>query len=109
NARSLMFALADLGLAVDVVSDAMDRRLPPRRQGSIPEMDVPLDSGAKRVLDLAAEDARARQDFHVGTEHLLVGIVRESDGLGGPLLLELGISLGVVDRVIQRLRAARVR
>jgi len=48
---------------------------------------------AQRVVRLAQDEARAMGHDHVGTEHLLIGLLREQDGLGGNVLRELGVGV----------------
>jgi ATP-dependent Clp protease ATP-binding subunit ClpC len=51
---------------------------------------------ARRVVVLAQEEARALGHSYIGTEHILLGILRESDGVGARALESLGISLAAV-------------
>jgi ATP-dependent Clp protease ATP-binding subunit ClpC len=46
---------------------------------------------AKRVLALAQEEAAAARHGHVGTEHILLGLLRDDEGVGGRALGELGV------------------
>ncbi len=48
---------------------------------------------AKRVLELAADEARRMRHNYVGTEHLLLALLRETDGLGSLVLREMGLNL----------------
>lgn len=52
--------------------------------------------GSRRVLVLATEEARLLGHNFVGTEHLLLGVIRKGDGLGAQALASLGISLDAV-------------
>jgi ATP-dependent Clp protease ATP-binding subunit ClpC len=52
-----------------------------------------LTDDARRVLPLAREEARRLDHNYIGTEHLLLAIVREGDGLGAKVLVELGVDL----------------
>jgi ATP-dependent Clp protease ATP-binding subunit ClpA len=45
------------------------------------------------VVDLAYEEARQLNNNYIGTEHLLLGVIREGDGLGGRVLIGLGADL----------------
>jgi ATP-dependent Clp protease ATP-binding subunit ClpC len=54
---------------------------------------VELTDDARRVLPLAREEARRLDHNYIGTEHLLLAIVREGDGLGAKVLVELGVDL----------------
>ena len=51
---------------------------------------------ARRVVVLAQEEARLLNHDYIGTEHLLLGVIREGDGLAAQALTELGVSLAAV-------------
>ncbi len=48
---------------------------------------------AKRVLEFATDEARRLRHDYIGTEHLLLGLVREGEGLAARVLLSLGVTL----------------
>jgi hypothetical protein len=56
---------------------------------------------ARRVILLGQEEAGKMNSSHVGTEHLLLGLVREEEGLGAQILIKMGISLEHVRRGIE--------
>src|SRR5207249_2181792 len=51
---------------------------------------------AKRVIELAVEEARRLNHNYIGTEHLLLGLVREGEGIAAGVLESLGVSLDKV-------------
>ena len=55
--------------------------------------DMQLTPRAKRVIDLAYDEARQLNNNYIGTEHLLLGLVREGEGLAGRVLMKLGVDL----------------
>ena len=55
---------------------------------------VNLAPRAKKVLELAVDEARRLNHHYVGTEHLLLGLIREGEGIAAGVLESLGISLG---------------
>src|SRR5436305_9351522 len=55
--------------------------------------DMQLTPRAKRVIDLAYEEARQLNNNYIGTEHLLLGLIREGDGLAARVLIKLGADL----------------
>jgi uncharacterized damage-inducible protein DinB len=60
---------------------------------------------AKRVIEFAVDEARRLNHHYIGTEHLLLGLVREGEGVAAGVLESLGVSLDKVRReVIQVLR-----
>ena len=56
-------------------------------------VDLPLSNECKRVLAYAAEEAERLSHKHIGTEHLLLGMLREKDCLAARLLNERGLQL----------------
>ncbi len=55
--------------------------------------DITLDPRARKVMDLTYDEMRLMGNQHVGTEHLLLGILREADGPGARALAGLGVDL----------------
>ena len=49
---------------------------------------------ARRVIVLAQEEARALQHNYIGTEHLLLGLIREGEGVGTQVLIKMDVDLG---------------
>jgi len=52
-----------------------------------------LSTAARRALDLAEEEAQAEQSAEVGSEHLLMGLLREGEGIAAGVLESFGVSL----------------
>ena len=64
---------------------------------------------ARRVLSLAQEEAERMQHSHIGTEHLLLGLMREEGGVAGRVLRELGLRQAQVEQLVERLTNANKR
>jgi len=58
---------------------------------------------ARRVLSLAHQEAERMRHNYIGTEHLLLGLIREEGGVAGRVLRELGLEAERVQEVIERL------
>ena len=58
---------------------------------------------ARRVLTLAHQEAERMLHNYIGTEHLLLGLIREEGGVAGRVLRELGLDVNRVQEVIERL------
>ncbi len=56
-------------------------------------VDLPLSPRAKRVLDLAMREARNMGVNYVGTEHILLGLIAESEGVAGQVMASMGLDL----------------
>ena len=54
----------------------------------------------KKVIELAIDEARQLGHGHVGTEHLLLGLVREGEGIGSGVLQSLGLTMDVVRQAV---------
>ena len=61
---------------------------------------------ARRVLSLAHEEAERLHHNYIGTEHLLLGLIREEGGVAGRVLRELGLDADRVKEMVERLTGA---
>ena len=55
--------------------------------------EIGLTPRAKKVIELAVDEARRLNHHYIGTEHLLLGLVREGEGIAAGVLESLGVSL----------------
>ena len=75
---------------------------------SAPSGHIPFTPRAKTVLELSLREALALGHNYIGTEHILLGLVREGQGLGAEVLVNLGADLTAVrGEVIQQLSGHR--
>jgi ATP-dependent Clp protease ATP-binding subunit ClpC len=58
---------------------------------------------ARRVLSLAHQEAERMRHSYIGTEHLLLGLIREEGGVAGRVLRELGLEADRVQEIVERL------
>ena len=65
--------------------------------------DIPFNPQAKKVLELAVEEARKFNHNYIGTEHLLLGLLREGEGIAAQVLENMRVDLNRVHREIERL------
>ena len=56
---------------------------------------------ARKVLSLAQEEAQRLQHNYIGTEHLLLGLVREGEGVAAKVLISLGVELEKVRKSVE--------
>ena len=66
-------------------------------------VDLPLSNECKRVLAYAAEEAERLSHRHIGTEHLLLGLLREEKSFAAEILQERGLRLPTVREELQRM------
>jgi len=83
--------LEKMGVTLSKVRQEIDAQVPP---GGDPSTAEPkLTSQAKRVLELSADESRCMGHNYIGTEHMLLALLRERDGLAAAVLGKLGLSL----------------
>ena len=58
--------------------------------------EIGLTPRAKKVIELAVDEARKQGHHYIGTEHLLIGLMREGDGIGSNVLESLDLTLDVI-------------
>src|SRR5215831_18529320 len=64
---------------------------------------------ARRVLSLAQEEAERLRHNYIGTEHLLLGLMREEGGVAGRVLRDLGLEQRRVEELVEELTRATAR
>src|SRR3990172_6264573 len=69
---------------------------------------LPQTPRAKKVIEYAIEEARSLNHNYVGTEHLLLGLLREKDGVAAQVLMNLGLKLEEVREEVLNLLGAGV-
>jgi len=92
--------LRDLGLEQRRIEELVERltRAGARSGGG----QIDLSPGTKRVLELAVDEARRLGHHYIGTEHLLLGLVRQTEGVAIEVLKRLGVSPEEVRRQTRR-------
>jgi ATP-dependent Clp protease ATP-binding subunit ClpC len=83
--------LANLGVELNKVRSAVEFIIG-RGDRSVTG-DIGLTPRAKKVIELAVDEARRLNHHYIGTEHLLLGLVREGEGIAAGVLESLGVSL----------------
>jgi len=81
--------LTNLGLDLDVLRRTIESMVP-ASSGSVTIGEIPFTPRAKHVLELSVDEAKLLGHNYVGTEHLLLGLIREGDGIAARVLLEFG-------------------
>jgi len=84
-------ALESLGISLEAVRQQVQEIV---GQGELaPSGHVPFTSRAKKVLELSLREAKRLGHNYIGTEHILLGLVREGEGVGAQVLVNLGADL----------------
>ena len=95
-------ALESLGISLDAVRQQVEEII--GRGPQAPSGHIPFTPRAKKVFELALREALQLGHNYIGTEHILLGLIREGDGVAAQVLVKLGGDLNRVrQRVIQLL------
>jgi len=95
-------ALESLGISLDKVRQQVEEIIGAGQ--SPPSGHIPFTPRAKKVLELSLREALQLGHNYIGTEHILLGLIREGEGVAAQVLVKLGADLGRVrQQVIQLL------
>jgi len=95
-------ALESLGISLEAVRSQVEELI--GQGGSSPSGHIPFTPRAKKVLELSLREALQLGHNYIGTEHILLGLIREGEGVAAQVLVKLGADLSRVrQQVIQLL------
>src|SRR5690606_6662227 len=95
-------ALESLGISLEAVRSQVEEII--GQGGSSPSGHIPFTPRAKKVLELSLREALQLGHNYIGTEHILLGLIREGEGAAAQVLVKLGADLSRVrQQVIQLL------
>jgi len=95
-------ALESLGISLDAVRQQVEEIIGRGQQE--PPGHIPFTPRAKKVLELSLHESKQLGHNYIGTEHILLGLIREGDGVAAQVLVKLGADLKRVrQQVIQLL------
>jgi len=95
-------ALDSLGISLDAVRQEVEEIIGPRQEALRDAQEViaaarqrqqekiPFQPEAKKVLELSRHESQALGHHYIGTEHILLGLIREGDGVAARVLAQLG-------------------
>ncbi len=92
--------LAILGIQFEQVRALVEQAM---GKGEEVPRELALTSRVKRVLELSSEEARRMGTNYVGTEHLLLGLIQEEEGVAAQVLAALGVNQDRVRQVVMQL------
>ena len=100
-------ALESLGISLAAVRQQVERAT--RRGNAAVSGQIPFTPRARKVLELSLREATQPSYVNVGTEHILLGLMGERDGVASQVLAALGADLNSVRRQVTQLRHGKVR
>ncbi|HEX9067552.1 MAG TPA: Clp protease N-terminal domain-containing protein, partial [Ktedonobacterales bacterium] len=100
-------ALTNLGAAPEMIRTKVMHIIGQSGGGVVGE--VGMTPRARKVIELAIEEARRLSHHYIGTEHLLLGLVREGEGIAAAVLQDVGVREDNARQEVQRLIAGQPR
>jgi ATP-dependent Clp protease ATP-binding subunit ClpA len=106
-------ALKTIGIDLSAVVESVEQSFGSgalSRRGVSPNGHIPFSKRAKKVLELSLREALRLNNDYIGTGHLLLGLIREHDGLGMTVLVNSGIDVTAMrDRLVTALNEESTR
>ena len=101
-------ALESLGISLEAVRQQVEEIIGRGKQA--PSGHIPFTPRAKKVLELSLREALQLGHNYIGTEHILLGLIREGEGVAAQVLVRLGADLNRVrQQTVQVLQAHKAR
>ena len=94
-------ALTSLGISLEAVRAQVEEII--GRGTTTPTGHIPFTPRAKKVLELSLREALQMNHSYIGTEHLLLGLIREGEGVAAQVLIRLGADLNTVRNTVLQL------
>src|SRR5688500_11106276 len=85
--------LQNVNVELDEIQQKIEETVKKGKATQTTGPDLPYTSRAKKVLELAMSEARELNHSYVGTEHLLLGLLREEKGIAAQVLTDIGVNL----------------
>ena len=95
-------ALENLGVDIEALASEIEQQVQPGT-AVVSGDDIAFTPRAKKVLELAVEEARRFNHSYIGTEHILLGLLKEGEGIAAKVLQDMKIDLGRIQAEVIRL------
>ena len=101
-------ALENLGADIDAIMIEIEQQMP-SSSGRVSSDEISFTPRAKKVLELAVEEARRFNHNYIGTEHILLGLLKEGEGIAAKVLQDMKIDAGRTQAEVMRLLGEQTR
>jgi len=97
---SAVKALVNLNVDLKFIVREIEKLVAPSTSPTVPLGQLPFSPRAKRVIELAGESASQLSTEVIGTEHLLIGLAKENEGIAAQVLINLGLKLDQIQDMV---------
>ncbi len=98
-----VMVLTNLGVNLEKISRSLKRLVSEGEVGGLASGEIPLGQDARHIVSLAIDEAKKLEHKHVGTEHLLLGLLRKRDSAPARILSEHNVSYDTAKAEIVKL------
>jgi len=98
-----VMVLTNLGVNLEKISRSLQKLISEGEVGGLASGEIPLGQDARHVVSLAIDEAKKLDHKHVGTEHILLGLLRKRDSSPARILSEYGVSYDIAKTEIIKL------
>ncbi len=95
-------ALENLGINTDKLIADIEQHVQPE-SGTSPAEEITFTPRAKKVLELAVDEARRFNHNYIGTEHILLGLLKEGEGIAAKVLQDMNVDVNRLQSEVVRL------
>ncbi len=95
-------ALENLGVDIEALAIEIEQQVQPGT-AVVSGEEIAFTPRAKKVLELAVEEARRFNHSYIGTEHILLGLIKEGEGIAAKVLQDMKVDLGRIQAEVIRL------
>lgn len=98
-----VMVLTNLGVNIEKMTTSLQKLINEGEVGGLASGEIPLGQDARQVVSLAIEEAKKLEHKHVGTEHILLGLLKKGDSVPARILSEYGVSYDIAKAEIIKL------
>jgi ATP-dependent Clp protease ATP-binding subunit ClpC len=99
--------LREVGCDLDTIRRAVLKIVGNAPEGQTMPDEMPVTPRVKKVLELANDEAKRLDHAYIGTEHLVLGLLREGEGVAGRVLRDLGMELSTARSRVREILARK--
>ena len=95
-------ALVNMGVDLETIRTAIEKLSPSSDNPPEPDTEIPFTPRVKKTLALALREAKALNYHYIGTEHLLLGLLKEGEGIAAQVLRSLNVDVESIRNEIMK-------
>jgi ATP-dependent Clp protease ATP-binding subunit ClpC len=95
--------ISRLGLKLESIREALEKQTPPRSEKPVDGLELHYSAGTKHAMESALHEAESMSHNYIGSEHLLLALIKDEEGIAGGVLREAGLTVEAARQEIEGL------